>query len=79
MSRITLDSLIAQMRLFSVQAIALLVTLNGIYMGLPDHIKEQCPDWLIIAMNIAVGLYGYVGRQIPQPEAVAKVEAAKLP
>lgn len=69
-----------QLRLYSVQAMAFLAMINSFYVFLqqsaPD-LAAQVPAWIIWVLNVAALAYGYYGRQVPQPEAAARIEALR--
>ena len=70
----------ANLRLYSMQALAFLFTMNSFYVFLLQSAPEtaaQIPSWIIWVMNVGGLLYGYIGRQIAQPVAAAKIEAIK--
>ena len=72
--------LLANLRLYSVQAIAFLASLNTFYLSVlainPDSVLA-IPAWIVMTLNVAGLLYGYIGRGIPQPEALARVESLR--
>lgn len=77
LAQFNIQLILANLKLYSVQAIVFLAGLNGVYLMLAKSSPaavEAIPAWIIMAMNIGGLLYGYIGRSVPQPEAVAKVQ-----
>ena len=71
---------LANLRLYSMQGLAFLFTLNSFYMFLLTSAPERAaeiPMWIVWVLNVGGLAYGWIGRQIPQPAAVARIEDLK--
>jgi len=66
LSRRLVDGWRQAWRWFSVQAMALAVAMQGVWMALPDDLKSRTPDGLVAALTAALLLLGLIGRLVRQ-------------
>ena len=55
-------------RWFSVQAMALVVVIQGAWAGIPDDLKQNFPKWAVTALSIGLLVFGISGRLVKQPK-----------
>lgn len=56
-------------RWFSVQAMALALTVQAAWLALPPDLLRAAPEWLAPAVSITLLVLGIVGRLVPQGDA----------
>jgi hypothetical protein len=54
-------------RWFSVQAMAAAAVVQAAWAALPDDLKVHLPEWLAVALSLALLLAGIAGRLLRQP------------
>lgn len=63
-----MDEFLTMLKLYSVQAILALASLNGLL-----AVWDAAPVWLVVAVNVAGAIAGYIARRAPQPEVASKL------
>lgn len=63
-----MDEFLTMLKLYSVQAILALAGLNGLL-----AVWDGAPAWLVVAVNVAGVIAGYIARRTPQPKVAAKL------
>jgi hypothetical protein len=53
-------------RWFSMQAMALVVAVQGAWAAMPDDLKQHFPAWLVTVLSVGLLLLGIGGRLIRQ-------------
>ncbi len=53
-------------RWFSLQAMALVVAVQGAWAAMPDDLKQHFPSWLVTALSVSLLLLGIGGRLVRQ-------------
>ncbi len=53
-------------RWFSLQAMALVVAVQGAWAAMPDDLKQHFPTWLVTAVSVGLLLLGIGGRLVKQ-------------
>ncbi len=53
-------------RWFSLQAMALVVAVQGAWAAMPDDLKTHFPAWLVTAVSVGLLLLGIGGRLVKQ-------------
>ena len=53
-------------KFLSVQAMALVVVIQGAWAGIPDDLKLNFPKWAVTALSIGLLVFGISGRLVKQ-------------
>ncbi len=53
-------------RWFSMQAMALVVAIQGAWAAMPDDLKQHFPAWLVTAVSVGLLVLGIGGRLVKQ-------------
>jgi hypothetical protein len=80
-SGISMALLAQNLKLYSIQAIAFLAAMNSFYAFLLANAPGTAafiPVWFIWLLNMGALIYGYIGRQIPQPDVMNKIRMLQL-